>query len=144
MHQSELVAPVRSKTTHSGQQQHGQAGPRHGVAGLRSLSHSLSDANLAFSEPQDPTNAVDRMGPKPPETMEAPTIPRSAKPARRICRRCGRTLKKIGTARIGGAKHHGDWSGRDLHKRCWTAMQHKSSYKKKGWRRPSSKAKRRF
>jgi hypothetical protein len=47
MHQSELVAPVRSKTTHSGQQQHGQAGPRHGVAGLRSLSHSLSDANLA-------------------------------------------------------------------------------------------------
>ena len=35
------------------------------------------------------------------------------------CKRCNKTLRAIGTARVGGKKTHGDWSERELHKKCW-------------------------
>ena len=35
------------------------------------------------------------------------------------CERCGVTLRRIGAAREGGKKTHGDWATRDLHKKCW-------------------------
>ena len=37
------------------------------------------------------------------------------------CERCGVTLRRIGTARVGGQKTHGDWAQRTLHKKCWKA-----------------------
>jgi len=35
------------------------------------------------------------------------------------CKKCGRPLKAIGTARKNGKKSHNDWDNRELHKRCW-------------------------
>jgi hypothetical protein len=39
------------------------------------------------------------------------------------CRRCGRPLVPIGTARKGGKQTHGDWENRELHKQCWVEEQ---------------------
>ncbi|HNE92499.1 MAG TPA: hypothetical protein PKG56_00050 [Chitinophagaceae bacterium] len=35
------------------------------------------------------------------------------------CTVCKRKLVPIGTARSNGKRHHGDWSSRTLHKKCW-------------------------
>ncbi len=39
------------------------------------------------------------------------------------CHECFRKLVPIGTARSGGAQHHGDWVGRQYHKKCWKMLQ---------------------
>ncbi len=39
------------------------------------------------------------------------------------CVRCEKTLRAIGTARVGGKKTHGDWPQRSLHKKCWKEEQ---------------------
>ena len=44
----------------------------------------------------------------------------------------GRPLQKIGRARVGGAQHHGDWSSRNMHKKCF-----KESRRGKPWRKHS-------
>ena len=46
----------------------------------------------------------------------------SEKPVRQ-CVRCHKTLRAIGTARVGGKKTHGDWSERELHKKCWMEVE---------------------
>jgi len=38
---------------------------------------------------------------------------------RRPCDECGKPLQPIGRARANGVRHHGDWSSRTLHKKCW-------------------------
>ena len=40
------------------------------------------------------------------------------------CERCGVTLRRIGTARVGGKKTHGGWATRTLHKKCWKEEEH--------------------
>ena len=55
----------------------------------------------------------------------------------RVCLRCGKPLQKIGRARKNGARHHGDWAARRLHKACWAAMQPKRrSFAKNRGRKP--------
>ena len=39
------------------------------------------------------------------------------------CVRCHKTLRAIGTARVGGKKTHGDWPQRNLHKQCWKEVE---------------------
>ena len=39
------------------------------------------------------------------------------------CKRCHKTLRAIGTARVGGKKTHGDWSERELHKKCFKVVE---------------------
>jgi hypothetical protein len=39
----------------------------------------------------------------------------------RQCQECGGRLVPIGTARKNGVQHHGDWSERPYHKKCFIA-----------------------
>ncbi len=39
-----------------------------------------------------------------------------------LCEKCGKPIKKIGTARKNG-KDHDDWDTRTLHKKCWKEEQ---------------------
>ena len=39
------------------------------------------------------------------------------------CVRCDKTLRAIGTARVGGKKTHRDWPQRSLHKKCWMEVE---------------------
>ena len=70
-----------------------------------------------------------------PDDGDSPTIPTGAPDkSPRICVRCGRSLQKIGWARSNGARHHGDWARRSMHKACWKAMQPVKSPRKRCWR----------
>ena len=42
---------------------------------------------------------------------------------KRKCTFCGKTLVPIGTSRVNGKTHHGDWGARDLHKKCFVEFQ---------------------
>ena len=43
--------------------------------------------------------------------------------SKRCCEKCGKHLVLIGTSRENGKKTHGDWSKRNLHKKCWIEQQ---------------------